>query len=132
MNLPESIENIVQLEELLCRPNQALVDMMRRLKGDIMILGVAGKMGVTMAILAVNAIREAGVKKRVIGVARFSNPEERSTLEAAGVELGNVLVAHKYSACQNHGSNNYDCSSVFYDTGSNGGTECICSVVSAQ
>lgn len=86
MNLPESIENIVQLEELLCRPNQALVDMMRRLKGDIMILGVAGKMGVTMAILAVNAIREAGVKKRVIGVARFSNPEERSKLEAAGVE----------------------------------------------
>ena len=86
MNLPESIENIVQLEALLCRPNQALVDMMRRLKGDIMILGVAGKMGVTMAILAVNAIREAGVKKRVIGVARFSNPEERSKLEAAGVE----------------------------------------------
>lgn len=86
MNLPEAIENIVQLEELLCRPNQALVDMMRRLKGDIMILGVAGKMGVTMAILAVNAIREAGVKKRVIGVARFSNPEERSKLEAAGVE----------------------------------------------
>ena len=86
MFFPESFENVEQLERLLCTPNAALVDMMRRLKGDIMILGVAGKMGVTMAILAVNAIREAGVQKRVIGVARFSNPEERSKLDAAGVE----------------------------------------------
>ena len=86
MLFPESIENVEQLEKLLCIPNPALVDMMRRLKGDIMILGVAGKMGVTMAMQAVNAIREAGVAKRVIGVARFSNPAEREKLERHGVE----------------------------------------------
>ena len=61
MLFPESIKDVEQLEKLLCIPNPALVDIMRRLKGDIMILGVAGKMGVTMAMLAVNAIREAGV-----------------------------------------------------------------------
>ena len=83
---PAEISNVIELEKLLSSPNAELVDMMKRLKGDIMILGVAGKMGVTMAMLAVNAIREAGVAKRVIGVARFSNPEERNKLEAAGVE----------------------------------------------
>ena len=83
---PAQIANVTELEKLLATPRPELVAMMKRLKGDIMILGVAGKMGVTMAMLAVNAIREAGVAKRVIGVARFSNPEERNKLESAGVE----------------------------------------------
>ena len=83
---PAQIANVTELEKLLTTPRPELVAMMKRLKGDIMILGVAGKMGVTMAMLAVNAIREAGVAKRVIGVARFSNPEERNKLESAGVE----------------------------------------------
>ena len=42
-----------------------------------MILGVAGKMGPTLARLAKNAAPH----KRVIGVARFSNPQARAMLE---------------------------------------------------
>ena len=80
---PEKIANVAMLEEMLAVPNQGLIDMMRRIDGDIMILGVAGKMGVTMATLAVNAIKAAGVNKRVIGVARFSNAEEKAKLENA-------------------------------------------------
>ena len=83
---PEKIADVSELEKLLSIPGTELVEMMRRLDGDIMILGVAGKMGVTMAQLAVNAIKEAGVKKRVIGVARFSNKDEQKKLEASGVE----------------------------------------------
>ena len=83
---PERIGSVAELENLLCIPNAELIAMMKRLKGDIMILGVAGKMGVTMAIQAVNAIKAAGVDKRVIGVARFSNADERAKLEEAGVE----------------------------------------------
>ena len=84
--MPERFTSIEMLEETLCIPNAGLIDMMRRLEGDIMILGVAGKMGVTMARLAVNAIKAAGVSKRVIGVARFSNAEEKDKLEKCGVE----------------------------------------------
>lgn len=75
-----------ELDSLLSIPTKALVDLMGRIDGDVMILGVAGKIGVSMAMQAVRAIREAGVEKRVIGVARFSDPKEKSRLEQAGVE----------------------------------------------
>jgi nucleoside-diphosphate-sugar epimerase len=84
--MPERFSSIEMLEETLCIPNAGLISMMSRLEGDIMILGVAGKMGVTMARLAVNAIKAAGVSKRVIGVARFSNADEKEKLEKSGVE----------------------------------------------
>ena len=86
MNAPERIADTAQLEELLSVPSAELVAMMERLDGDLMILGIAGKMGVTMGRLALRAIREAGVTKRVIGVARFSHPEEREKLRSWGVE----------------------------------------------
>ncbi len=86
MDMPEKILNETELENFLAVPAPGLIEMMKRLDGDIMILGVAGKMGVTMAFQAVEAIKAAGVSKTVYGVARFSNPEEQSKLEAHGVK----------------------------------------------
>ncbi|MBO5722479.1 MAG: NAD-dependent epimerase/dehydratase family protein, partial [Lentisphaeria bacterium] len=86
MIIPERFANETELEDFLARPSEALVEMMKRLEGDIMILGIAGKMGVTMGKLAVNAIRAAKVAKRVIGVARFSDESARQKLEDCGVE----------------------------------------------
>lgn len=51
-----------------------------------MILGVGGKMGPSLARLAMNAIRKGGLNKRVIGVSRFSDEEARRELEEAGIE----------------------------------------------
>jgi nucleoside-diphosphate-sugar epimerase len=59
---------------------------MAALPGDIMILGVAGKMGPSLARLARRACDRAVVKKRIIGVARFSNPAAREFLEESGIE----------------------------------------------
>ena len=59
---------------------------MQRLEGDLIILGIAGKMGVTLGMLAARAIAAAGAHKRVIGVARFTDETARATLEAHGVE----------------------------------------------
>ena len=73
MDYPKTIANEEMLDDLLSMPDQALIDFMKRLDGDIAILGIGGKMGVTMGRLAVNAIREAGVEKTVYGVSRFSN-----------------------------------------------------------
>ena len=69
-NLPKTIADIAALDDLLCRPSQALIDDLQKVDGDIMILGVAGKMGPTLAGLA----KAASPSRNVIGVA-FSSFE---------------------------------------------------------
>ena len=81
-NLPDTIPDVASLDDLLCRPSQALIDDLQKVDGDIMILGVAGKMGPTLAGLAKAALPH----RRVIGVARFSDPGTKVWLESRGIE----------------------------------------------
>jgi nucleoside-diphosphate-sugar epimerase len=83
--LPDTVSDIAALDELLCRPSQALIDDLGKVDGDIMILGVAGKMGPTLAGLAKAALPD----RRVIGVARFSDANMKAWLQARGVETIN-------------------------------------------
>ena len=80
--LPSRFENVEALEDFLSLPSQALIDDLAALDGDLMILGVGGKMGPTMARLA----KRAAPNKRVIGVARFSDTAVRERLDSWGVE----------------------------------------------
>jgi nucleoside-diphosphate-sugar epimerase len=80
--LPERFRDVEELEEFMTRPGRALVDDMARLPGDIMVLGVGGKMGPTLARLA----KRAAPNKRVMGVARFSEPGLQQRLESSGIE----------------------------------------------
>jgi nucleoside-diphosphate-sugar epimerase len=73
------------LEDLLSEPHAGVVDLMARLSGDLILLGVAGKMGPTLARMARRASDAAGVRRRVIGVARFSAGGQEA-LEAQGIE----------------------------------------------
>src|SRR5438093_505821 len=75
-----------ELEALLSGPTPEVVETLRRLDGDIIVLGVAGKMGPTLARMAKRASDLAGIKRRVIGVSRFSSPDEKAKLEAQGIE----------------------------------------------
>ena len=81
----DKIDSEKTLEAFLAVPSQKLVEMMTRLDGDIIILGVAGKVGVSLALQAAEAIRQADVDKKVYGVARFTKPEDRQKLDSAGV-----------------------------------------------
>lgn len=76
-----------QLEEALSRPGPELVKLFSSLDGDIMLLGVAGKMGVSMAHMAKRTVKESKMERRVIGVSRFSDPQAKSYLEELGVEV---------------------------------------------
>lgn len=80
--MPATIESEEALEELLSRPPQWLCDKLQALDGDITVLGVAGKVGPTLARMA----KRAAPEKRVIGVARFSDPAIRERLDEWGVE----------------------------------------------
>lgn len=59
---------------------------MAALQGDIVVLGVGGKMGPTLARMAKKASDQAGVPRRVIGVARFSSGGLEQQLQSWGVE----------------------------------------------
>jgi nucleoside-diphosphate-sugar epimerase len=85
-DLPDKIIDEETLDRALARPSERLLEFFRKLDGDVMILGVAGKMGASLARLAVEAGRLAGVRKRVIGVARFSDSRLRERLVASGIE----------------------------------------------
>ncbi len=74
------------LEQELLKPSDALVADIAKIEGDIIILGVGGKMGPSMAKLARKAIIQAGINKRVIGISRFSEAGTREELEAEGIE----------------------------------------------
>jgi nucleoside-diphosphate-sugar epimerase len=86
MTLPAAIRDIDHLEDLLSEPTPAAVDAIGQADGDVIVLGVAGKMGPTLARMARRAMDAAGVSRRVIGVARFSTPDQQRGLEAHGVE----------------------------------------------
>jgi len=80
--LPDSFPSVDALEDFMTTPSQALIDDLAAIEGDILILGVGGKMGPTLAGLA----KRAAPDKRVIGVARFSESDLQHKLEAWGVE----------------------------------------------
>ncbi len=80
--LPERFADVETLEEFMTRPFPALVEDLAAVDGDILILGVGGKMGPTLARLA----RRAAPEKRVLGVARFSEPGLEAGLAEQGVE----------------------------------------------
>ncbi|MDC0033271.1 NAD-dependent epimerase/dehydratase family protein [Alphaproteobacteria bacterium] len=81
-NLPTSFVDEEELEEFMTRPRQELIDDLGGLDGDIMILGVSGKMGPTLARLA----KRAAPGKTVTGVARFNQTGIRDRLNSWGVE----------------------------------------------
>jgi nucleoside-diphosphate-sugar epimerase len=73
------------LDEALSEPTPHVIDTLRRLDGDLLVLGVAGKMGPSLARMAKRAFDAAGLRRRVIGVARFTSGGE-AELQAHGIE----------------------------------------------
>jgi nucleoside-diphosphate-sugar epimerase len=85
MSHPHRIASPEILDDLLSEPTPGVIETLGRLDGDLLILGVGGKMGPTLARMAVRASQAAGVKRRVVGVARFSRPELPEWLRHHGI-----------------------------------------------
>lgn len=83
---PEPLESVDRLEELLSEPTPGVVETCARLDGDVILLGVAGKMGPTLARMLKRGSDQAGVERRVIGVSRFSSGDMEGRLQSNGIE----------------------------------------------
>jgi nucleoside-diphosphate-sugar epimerase len=82
---PTAITSVAELEAILAEPSQAVLSTMKALSSDLLILGVGGKMGPTLAMMAARALTLVRSPHRVIAVARFSQPGTREKLEEQGV-----------------------------------------------
>jgi len=80
------MEGIELTYNKLLEPSDDLVSEIAELDGDILILGVGGKMGPALAKLAKRAIDKAGVNKRIIGAARFSEAGLQEALNSERIE----------------------------------------------
>ncbi|MBP3337578.1 MAG: NAD-dependent epimerase/dehydratase family protein [Clostridia bacterium] len=106
------------LNELLTTPSDALICDMKKIEGDIMILGAGGKMGPTLAVLAKKAADKAGVNKKIIAVSRGSDKIATELMKENGVEViaADLLDKEKLYALP-------DCENVIYMAGRKFGTD---------
>jgi nucleoside-diphosphate-sugar epimerase len=81
-----TIANTEHLEDLLSEPTEGVIATLAQLDGDILILGVNGKMGPTLARMARRASDAAGSRRRIIGVSRFSSGNLEVRLRDQGID----------------------------------------------
>ncbi len=82
IDLPARFAYPAELDEFMARPTEPLIEDLLNTPGDIIILGVAGKMGPSLALLA----RNAAPHRRIVGVGRFSDGHLVTTMRARDVE----------------------------------------------
>lgn len=81
------MKTITELDNYMCKASKSLADDMKKIDGDIMILGAGGKMGPTLCKLAINAIKTAGIEKNILAVSRFSNKKHAEDLKKHGIKI---------------------------------------------
>ncbi len=74
-----------ELENVLTEPDDALCDFLRDLSGDILLLGVGGKIGPSLARMLQRACQKIASKRKIIGVSSFSSPGLQEELESQGI-----------------------------------------------
>ncbi len=81
---PTCPENLEQLEDLLSTPTPGITRTLSQLQGDLLILGVGGKMGPSLARMARRACPDP--RRRILGVSRFASGQIEGQLQAWGIE----------------------------------------------
>lgn len=106
-----------KLNEMLTTPSEKLIEDMKKIKGDIMVLGAAGKMGPTLCVLVKKAAEKAGFDKQIIGVSRGSDEIAVKFMEDNGVKVikADLLDKEKLYALP-------ECENVIYMAGKKFGT----------
>jgi nucleoside-diphosphate-sugar epimerase len=80
------LTTVEQLEDALSTPTEGVVEVLGRLPGDLVLLGAAGKMGPSLARMARRASDDAGVRRRILAVSRFTSEAAEVSLQSHGIE----------------------------------------------
>lgn len=75
-----------EIDLFLSRPSEAVLDSLRNLEGDIVILGAGGKMGLHLCLMVQFAVQELEQSNRVYAVSRFGNLKSKGEYEQHGIE----------------------------------------------
>jgi len=79
------MNDLLESYQAMLQPSENLLNDLALIEGDIILLGVGGKMGPSMAILLAQAAGKLGLEKKIYGVARFSDPEVEKSLQHEGI-----------------------------------------------
>lgn len=80
------IADIESLEDILSEPTEGVCQTISQLEGDVLVLGAAGKMGVTLSRMLKRASLRVGRPINVCAASRFSAPGSQTLLESWGVD----------------------------------------------
>jgi nucleoside-diphosphate-sugar epimerase len=111
---PQSIED---LHERVTRPNEAVIQLISRLSGNICILGAGGKMGFHLTKMLSRAVDAASQKTKVLAVSRFQSPASTALFESHGLSTYSVDLLHDPVP-----EDVLECSTVFFLAGVKFGT----------
>ena len=85
--MPNLIQSEAELEDLLSAPSPEDISFFRKVEGDLIILGVGGKIGPCLARRAGRAAQAAAAKIRIIGTDVHCEDLDADLFEEAGVEI---------------------------------------------
>lgn len=85
--MPSLIQSEAELEDLLSTPSPEDIAFFRKLDGDLIIVGVGGKIGPCLALRAGRTAQAAGAKTRIMGTDVHCEDLDADLFAAAGVEI---------------------------------------------
>ncbi|MBM3833823.1 MAG: NAD-dependent epimerase/dehydratase family protein [Verrucomicrobia bacterium] len=86
LDLPTHIGSEAELGEVMTRPSAKLIEFVKTLPSPLLILGVGGKMGPSLAVLVQRATAATGHNLKIIAASRFSGTPARQWLDEREIE----------------------------------------------
>jgi hypothetical protein len=74
-----------QILDQLSTPDDGVLKTLSGIRGDLLMLGAGGKIGLGLTLMARRAFEKLGKKNRVIAVSRFSSPAAKVDFESRGI-----------------------------------------------
>lgn len=74
------------LDLFISEPSELVLKTLRQLRGDVLVLGAGGKMGLHMCMMLRRGFDRLGLPNKVTAVSRFSTLHDREAFEKCGIE----------------------------------------------